>query len=204
MREREIHESNIITNYSESIHGAALLQKGLVVTATCASCHTSHFILPHTDSRSSIARQNIAATCSRCHARIEDVHRKVIRGELWEKELHVLPACVDCHQPHQIRKVFYDQGMADQDCLRCHERADLKSPKDGRALFVDALALKESAHLRTACSQCHVGASPSRVRPCETITAKVDCGACHEQMAQDYRLSTHGQLFAKQDANAPN
>ena len=34
----------------------------------------------------------------------------MIKGELWEKEAHVLPACVDCHQPHKIRKVFYDVG----------------------------------------------------------------------------------------------
>jgi len=129
-REREIHESNIIANYSERIHGEALLHKGLIVTATCTSCHTAHNILPHTNPHSSIARQNIAATCAVCHARIEDVHRKVIRGELWEKELHVLPACVDCHQPHQIRKVFYDQGMADAER---HPRAIPRStPPSGR------------------------------------------------------------------------
>ncbi len=137
-RQREIHESNIIENYSESMHGEALLKKGLVVAATCVSCHTAHQILPHTDPRSSIARRNIAATCTKCHAQIEYVHRKVIKGELWEKELHVLPACVDCHQPHKVRKVFYDQGMADADCLRCHDRIDIKSSKDGRSLRVDA------------------------------------------------------------------
>ena len=31
---------------------------------------------------------------------------KVIRGELWEKQANALPACVDCHQPHKVRKVF--------------------------------------------------------------------------------------------------
>ncbi|MFH1572961.1 MAG: cytochrome c3 family protein [Acidobacteriota bacterium] len=202
MRERVIHESNIIANYSESIHGEGLLQKGLIVTATCASCHTAHNIRPHTDPESSIARQNIAATCTQCHARIEEVHRKVIRGELWEKEFHVLPACVDCHQPHRIRKVFYDQGMADRDCLRCHQRGDIRAA-DGRSLTVDSLVLSQSAHIRTSCSQCHVGVSPSHVRPCETLTAKVDCGSCHAEVAQDYQQSTHGQLLAKGDANGP-
>ncbi len=121
-RERTIHQDHILENYSESIHGEGLLKKGLIVAANCASCHTAHNILPHTDPASSIARGNIAKTCTQCHAQIEQVHRKVIKGELWEKEAHVLPACVDCHQPHKVRKVFYTQGMADGDCLKCHEQ----------------------------------------------------------------------------------
>ena len=34
----------------------------------------------------------------------------MIKGELWEKEAHVLPACIDCHQPHKVRKVFYTRA----------------------------------------------------------------------------------------------
>lgn len=202
-QQREIHQTKILENYSESIHGEALLRKGLVVTATCASCHTAHQILPHTDARSSIARRNIAATCARCHAQIENVHRKVIRGELWEKEVHVLPACPDCHQPHRVRKVFYDQGMADKDCLRCHQDRELKSSRDGRPLYVETSTLSGSTHAKKACSQCHVGVSPSRYRPCETLTQKVDCASCHAEVVQQYQQSMHGQLLVKKDPNAP-
>ena len=102
-----------------------MFRRGLVVTAVCTSCHTAHFVLPHTDPRSSISKRNIAKTCEQCHAQIEVVHRKVIRGELWEKQPHLIPACIDCHEPHKIRRVFYPQGMADRDCLRCHERPDI-------------------------------------------------------------------------------
>lgn len=202
-RQRDIRESNIIENYSESMHGEALLKKGLAVTATCVSCHTAHRILPYTDPNSSIARRNIAATCTKCHTMIEQVHRKVIKGELWEKEVHVLPACVDCHQPHKVRKVFYDQGMSNPDCLRCHANKDIKSSKDGRTLFVDESQLSHSRHVKQACSQCHVGGTPSILRPCETITQKVDCASCHVELAQQFQKSTHGQLLAKKDPNAP-
>ena len=84
--QRKIDQHNILENYTESIHGEGLLKKGLIVAANCASCHTAHSILPHTDPNSSIARRNIAATCTKCHAQIEAVHRKTIRGELWEKK----------------------------------------------------------------------------------------------------------------------
>jgi len=180
---RKIHQDNILENYSESIHGEGLLRKGLVVAPNCATCHTAHLILPHTDAASAISRRNIAATCTRCHAQIEAVHRKVIRGELWEKEVNVLPACVDCHQPHKVRKVFYTQGMADADCLRCHARTDLKA-KDGRPMHVAAEEVAGSRHLKLACSQCHTGVSASRVRACETVAPKVDCTACHAEAGQ--------------------
>ena len=203
MRQRTIHQSNIVTNYSESIHGDALMNKGLVVAATCVSCHTAHSILKHTDPRSSIARANIAATCSKCHAQIEAVHRKVIDGKLWEREAHVLPACPDCHEPHKVRKVFYDQGMANRDCLHCHERRDIKATKDGRSLYVDSLALAGSMHVKQACSQCHTGVTPSHLRPCETLTEKVNCASCHAEIGQQFQVSTHGQLAARKDPNGP-
>ncbi|RPI06577.1 MAG: hypothetical protein EHM64_02540 [Ignavibacteriae bacterium] len=203
-KQRTIHQDNIIENFSESIHGEGLLRKGLVVAPNCATCHTAHSILPHTDPASSIARKNIAKTCTKCHAEIELVHRKVIKGELWEKQAHSLPACIDCHQPHKIRKVFYDQGMADRDCLRCHENKDIKAKNDGRSLFVNVDDLNHSRHAKTACSQCHSEVNASRVRACETIQHKVDCASCHAEVGQQYQKSTHGMLLAKGDANAPN
>jgi len=207
---RQIDQHNILENYSESIHGEALLKKGLVVAPNCASCHTPHNILPHTDPNSSINRRNIAATCTQCHREIEEVHRKTIRGELWEKEAHVLPACVDCHQPHKIRNVYYAQGMADADCMRCHANDHLKAA-DGRSMFVSAaeIAASRHSHPRTqavpvSCSQCHSEVNVSRVRPCETITHPVDCSKCHEDQGQQFQRSKHGQLLAAKDPNAPS
>ncbi|MGA9642360.1 MAG: hypothetical protein WBQ72_13270 [Terriglobales bacterium] len=200
---RNIDQHNILENYSESIHGEAVLKKGLIVAATCASCHTPHNILPHTDPNSSINRRNIAATCTKCHAQIQEVHRKTIRGELWQKEANTLPACIDCHQPHKVRNVFYTQGMADADCMRCHANQSLKAA-DGRAMFVQAADVAGSRHAKVACSQCHSEVNASRVRPCETITHPVECSKCHEEVGQLYQRSRHGQLQASGDHNAPN
>ena len=172
------------------------------MAANCASCHTAHSILPHTDPDSSIARRNIAATCTKCYANIELVHRKTIRGELWEKQANTLPACVDCHQPHKVRNVFYSQGMADADCMRCHADERLMA-KDGRSMLVRVTEVASSRHVKVACSQCHSEVNASHVRPCETITHKVDCTACHEAIGQEYSRSTHGQMHARGDANAP-
>ena len=87
----DIPQERILENYSQSIHGTGLYQQGLTVTAVCTSCHTSHFILPHTDPRSSIHVDNVAGTCMQCHGRIEQVHRQVIEGRLWEEQPHMIP-----------------------------------------------------------------------------------------------------------------
>ncbi|MGB8494924.1 MAG: hypothetical protein WCE53_11035 [Candidatus Acidiferrum sp.] len=210
-RSRPIPQDNILENYSESIHGEALLKKGLSVAPNCATCHTPHLILPHTDPASSIARRNIAATCTKCHSQIEAVHRKIIRGALWEKEANVLPACIDCHQPHKIRNVFYTQGMADADCLHCHADEKLRRKRDGQSMYVNQGELNHSRHnqdplqpgQKVACSQCHSEVNASRVRPCETITHQVDCTSCHDEIGRQYAGSTHGQLAGKKDPNAP-
>jgi len=202
--QRKIPEDHILENYSESMHGEALLKKGLNVAATCASCHSAHQILPHTDPRSSIARTNIVKTCLQCHSQIEQVHRKIIKGELWEKDPQSIPVCVDCHQPHKIRKVFYAMGVADQDCLTCHGKKDIVASKDHHSLFVDEKELNDSIHAKVSCSQCHTQVTISKVRACETITKKVNCATCHSQQVDLYAQGIHGKLFNKGDPNAPS
>lgn len=201
----DIPQDSILDHYSESIHGEGLFKRGLIVTAVCTDCHTSHNVLPHTDPQSSIYRGNVARTCEKCHFRIEQVHRKVIRGELWEKEPNKVPVCVDCHSPHEIRRIFYDQGMADKDCLSCHTNKNLTAIKDGQvvSMYVDTLETRGSIHRKIACAQCHTGVSPSLERPCTTVSPRVDCSICHEEVVTTYATSTHGALADRGDQNAP-
>jgi len=201
----EIHQDNILENYSMSIHGEGLFKKGLTVTAVCTSCHTSHDILTHTNPKSSINRANVARTCTACHGQIESVHRKVIEGRLWEEEPHKIPSCVDCHAPHKIRRVVYAAGMANQDCLKCHGDPALIARRDDQvvSLYVDEDAYATSAHAEKACAQCHTEVTVSKSRPCETIANPVDCSICHAEVVNDYRSSIHGTLYASGDPDAP-
>jgi cytochrome b subunit of formate dehydrogenase len=202
---RDIPQEDILEHYVDSIHGEGLFQKGLTVTAVCTSCHTAHQILPHTDPRSSIAHGNVAATCMQCHAQIEQVHRRVIEGRLWEEAPSRIPICVECHQPHEIRKVFYDSGAANRDCLACHGKPELATVRDGAtvSLFVDAEAYATSTHANTACARCHSEVSPAHERPCDTVVSKVDCGVCHAEQKNQYESSIHGRLSATGDPDAP-
>jgi len=200
----DIPQDSILSHYSLSIHGEGLFKQGLTVTAVCSDCHTAHFVLPHTDPRSTIYRDNVSETCRKCHGQIEQVHKKVIHGELWEKEPNKIPVCVDCHEPHKIRKVFYGE-ISNEECLVCHRDPNIKMIRDGQeiSLYVDTLDIQNSDHRKITCAQCHTGVNPEMKRPCTTVTIKVDCSICHSDVVDTYASSTHGQLADRGDRNAP-
>ncbi len=55
-----------LETYRDSFHGLAA-RGGSPVVANCASCHGYHDVLPSTDPRSMISKENLGKTCGRCH-----------------------------------------------------------------------------------------------------------------------------------------
>ncbi len=203
-RSYNINERNIVENYSQGIHGKGLFQSGLVVTATCNNCHGNHRILPHTNLNSSVSPKNIASTCMQCHARIEDVHVKVINKELWEKKPGAIPACTDCHPPHKVEMKNILETLTDKTCLSCHDNEDLHMMKDGEvvSLDVDVDVLAKSAHNNITCVKCHSDVTANHSRPCDTA-GKVDCSNCHAGEADIYFSSGHGEAYFNKQPYAP-
>jgi predicted CXXCH cytochrome family protein len=200
----QISEHNILENYSESIHGEGLFKKGLMVTAACTDCHRAHLILPHTEPRASISPRNITSTCMKCHSRIEQVHTKVIRGELWEKAPGAIPACTDCHIPHKVRKEAMTVTISDRECLRCHERPDVfkVTGTDTLSMTVNRDELAASTHENIPCVKCHADVDPRLKRPCEP-SGPIDCSNCHARISEEYAASGHGRARADGISEAP-
>lgn len=197
-------EKKVLNEYTESIHGQGLFKRGLIVTAVCTSCHTSHDILPHTNPESTINRNNVTKTCLQCHRNIEQVHTKVIRGALWEKEPHKVPVCIECHAPHKVRRVFYNDSFPDDMCMKCHGNKDLKKVVDGKSisLYVDENQFKNSVHVVNSCVKCHTNISKARNPVCLN-SGKVDCSICHASQSDDYSISLHGKKHAAGEKIAP-
>jgi formate dehydrogenase gamma subunit len=55
-----------VKTFFASYHGLAV-QYGSTRAANCGSCHGFHLVLPSTDPRSSIYKDNLMATCGKCH-----------------------------------------------------------------------------------------------------------------------------------------
>lgn len=203
----DISEHNIVENYSQGIHGKGLFQSGLLVTATCNDCHNSHLILPHESANSSVNPNRVAKTCMRCHIKIEQTHKKVIKNELWEKAPGNVPSCTDCHPPHVVKPDRIENVIPNQKCLECHN----KDPEKGEYLFTDSgdtlhfnlSHLSNSVHSNIECAKCHIGADDhTKDRPCKTIE-RVECSNCHIEVSEKYYSSGHGVAFLNNDPNAP-
>ncbi len=197
-------QTSIYENYSESIHGDGLYKRGLTVTAVCTSCHTAHDILPHTNPESTINRNNVSKTCMKCHTQIESVHQKIINGQLWEKQPNKIPVCIECHQPHKVRRVFYEDSLPNEMCMKCHSNKNLTKVENGKtvSLYVDIEHFKNSVHQNNSCVKCHTNVNPQSNPVCKN-SGKVDCSICHQAQVEDYKVSIHGQKHFSGDKNAP-
>ena len=153
--QHDIPQDRILENFSMSVHGEALFKKGLSGDRGVHLVpHLARHPRPH-QSRSSINRENVARTCMHCHSRIEEVHVKVVEGRLWEEKPHKVPSCVECHQPHKIRRgPVSPQEASSQRCLECHTNPELEMRKNGEtvSLFIDekayGLSLARGSRLR--------------------------------------------------------
>ncbi|MCB8998551.1 MAG: hypothetical protein H6540_00585 [Bacteroidales bacterium] len=199
-----ISEHNILENYSLDVHGIGLYKKGLIVSATCNDCHGNHLILPHTSPNSSISAKNIAKTCMKCHARIEEVHVKIIKGALWEEKPGAVPVCTSCHIPHKVTSQNIVSSISDRQCISCHEKEGVHKMQGDSviSMLVSKKDLSNSVHKNIACVKCHSDVSSNRHRPCETA-GRVDCSACHAEVSSLYASSGHGEAYMRKDKNAP-
>lgn len=203
-RNYNISEHNILENYSLGIHGQGMFKSGLIVSATCNDCHGNHMILPHTSINSTVSSKNVAATCMKCHARIEDVHVKVINKVLWEEKPGAIPSCTSCHPPHKVELKNVLAILTDQTCLKCHDNDQAHKYVDGKkvSLKVNVNDLAASSHKNITCVKCHSDVTANLKRPCET-SGKVDCSSCHAEESDVYFSSGHGQAYFTKNEKAP-
>jgi nitrate/TMAO reductase-like tetraheme cytochrome c subunit len=172
---------NVYSLYMDSIHGFALTEDGLLVAASCSSCHGTHKILSHTNPQSRTYRTNVPATCGSCHAGPEEAYFAGIHG----KEMRVgnaqAPVCIDCHTAHQVASVQTTawQEKTAATCGSCH-RENYVTYLDTFHAQVSALGYAEVAR----CWDCHrehdilPPSDPrSSVAPGNLVAT---CGQCHE------------------------
>lgn len=79
-----------LETYAESFHGLAA-RGGSRVVANCASCHGFHDIRPSSDPKSAIHKDNIPATCGKCHpSASENFARGAVHVALTSREEPIL------------------------------------------------------------------------------------------------------------------
>ncbi len=152
----EVSHPEAAGQYMDSIHGNALLKKGLIVAPGCTDCHGVHDIKRRVDEGSSIHGGNVAKTCGKCHLGVEQIYDKSVHGQLVAKGDPRGPVCSDCHNSHAIEapRSGHFKMQSDQRCGRCHEDrlTHYRDTYHGKAM---ALGKQNIASDVAACYDCH-------------------------------------------------
>jgi len=171
-------------NYQESMHGRALLEKGLIVAPSCNDCHGVHDIKRSVDRSSPINHANVAKTCGKCHTTVEATYMKSVHGQLLAKGDPRGPVCIQCHTAHSIEAPTNAHFKAGSDmiCGKCHaDRLEhYRDTYHGKAM---ALGRTNQASEVAACYDCHGHHDVRRVSDPESHLAAGNivqtCRKCH-------------------------
>lgn len=174
----------VASQYTDSIHGKALLKMGLIVAPSCNDCHGTHDIGRSVDRSSPINHANVAATCGKCHMGIEKTYNASIHGQFLAQGGKTGPVCTDCHSAHEIGAP--DDGnfkaASDEKCGSCHQDR-LEHYRDtyhGKAML---LGRPNVAPEVAACYDCHgyhdVQAQSNPASHLSQANIVATCQKCH-------------------------
>jgi hypothetical protein len=172
--------TEVYSQYMDSIHGFALTKEGLLVAASCKSCHGSHAILSSKNPKSKTNHANIPDTCGVCHGGPKREYAGSIHGVLLEAGMDGAPVCTNCHTAHQISSVRTTewQMKTTSTCGSCHKE-QFATYHDTFHSNVSALGYREAAR----CWDCHgfhgilPASDPKSTVAKANLTAT--CGKCH-------------------------
>lgn len=130
VQRHHITKGNIV-DFQRSVHGQALIAKGLVVAAVCTDCHGVHDIRVGSDPRSSASRPHIPKTCGKCHLGIYRQYEAGIHGQAFARGVKEAPVCTDCHGEHNILPPEASQSTINplhvvKTCSHCHANVKIE------------------------------------------------------------------------------
>ncbi len=192
--------------YKQSVHGRAI-QQGNLNAASCNDCHGVHDILPASDPRSRIWKQNVASTCAQCHKNVFDTYRASIHGQAVAAGVLDAATCTDCHGEHRIlapgnpQSSVYLANVSQVTCSRCHANTLLMArfnvPASRVPTYEDSyhgLASSSGQQTVANCASCH---GVHNIFPSSDPRSTVNkanlgktCGKCHPDAGQRFTISS--------------
>lgn len=183
----KLPKADRIEAYKYGIHGRGLLQSGLMISATCVSCHSAHNVRPKTDPESTIYWSKVPQLCGSCHLGILEQFKESEHGKVWAQKSGKGPGCVTCHGAHGILHPLTSlfQTKIPNLCGQCHK---VQGPtyRDNFHGQVTALGFIQAA----TCADCHTAhRNLKQSNPLSTVNQanlKKTCGKCHGNVDDAY------------------
>ncbi len=178
---------DIARQYAMSIHERGVHLLGLNVSATCANCHGSHNILPTSDTKSTVSRDNVPHTCAKCHEGIYNDYVTSIHGKLWLEGRKDVPVCSSCHGEHGIidPQTKIAKQAIPHECGQCHQ-ARISTYSDTFHGQSTSLGFTATAK----CSDCHTA---HRILPQSDPNSSINksnllktCSQCHSNINTNF------------------
>ncbi len=186
----------------ESVHGQALY---------CVECHPSYEGYPHPEGQR-------PADCGECHDDVKEEYGESLHGYAMARGDEKAPTCEYCHgHAHEILESSDPQAPTFHArvpalCASCHGEAGLVTGRLVR-LPQTYTAYAESVHGRTCaeggacCTDCHgVHELRGPLDPESKISHRnvaATCGACHEEISEEFQNSIHGRALAAGLGDSP-
>jgi len=204
------HNGEQFLKHGASVHGRRTSGR---VNASCADCHSTHGVIKLSAETPAQRKHFAALTCARCHAAVDAAFLASDHGRALETGVRGAPACIDCHDEHDVRAPSDSSAQTNRKnlaamCLRCHvDNEDVRARVGPSAGFI--ASYEQSVHGRAVhngsdsaatCIDCHgshemkKGNSPSSKVAKDNIAAT--CGRCHGEVLEQYRGSIHGTALA--------
>ena len=182
-----------VSQYYVSKHGKQL-KIGNQDVATCTDCHTTHEILPASDTRSTTYATNIPKTCENCHGNSELMNKynmKSTQVAEYSKGVHGIallekldigaPSCNDCHGNHGANPPGVES--ISHICGSCHV--------NNMNYFDNSIMASEFADMEiNACEECHGNhlihkPNDEMISVGESST----CTDCHAEGEEGYKVA---------------
>ncbi len=204
--------TNPVQEYLKSVHGQALLVQHNPKAPSCGTCHPAHNVLPPTDPKSAIHRQNVPHVCAECHSDIYAVYAASVHGTAVAAGNADAPTCTDCHGEHQIESPknpnspVFPANIARTTCMRCHASQILSQRYGFQASRVSSyletyhgLASQRGDLAVANCASCHgvhdIYPSSDPRSTVNRANLPKTCGKCHPDAgAQFASISVHPRI----------
>lgn len=127
--------------YAKSIHGKAILEKGIMEVPVCTDCHGKHNVFSSDMSVSKVNSKNIPDTCSACHSNFTLMSSLKVGTE---------QVSTFKHSFHGVALKFGEKSIAN--CSSCHGIHDIQKQDNPNSSI-------NKKNLPKTCGKCHEGAN---------------------------------------------
>lgn len=192
------------SKFKHSVHGRLL---------ACVDCHADVKSLAHEKPPEKVS-------CDQCHADAARAYAHSTHAKASTTGKNPPATCVDCHgDAHQIEgggnpKSPVNHSNIPATCGRCHGQKFLMEsngvstqPFVSYQSSVHGRAVANGSKQAAVCTDCHgtheILPANDPKSPISKFTVAKTCGACHEEVADTFNVSIHGQALARGSQLAP-